>query len=96
MEAMSAGCRLIASNTAPVLEVLKEGENGWLTDFFNPQQLVENVVRALEDPNAPEIRAAARETVLGRYDLKTCVPQQLAMIERVSGMPVVLKKPVNA
>ncbi|ESQ74970.1 glycosyltransferase family 4 protein [Asticcacaulis sp. AC402] len=96
MEAMSAGCRLIASNTAPVLEVLKDGENGWLTDFFDPGDLVVNVVRALEDPNAPAIRAAARETILGCYDLKTCVPKQLQMIERVSRMPVVLKTAQSA
>jgi hypothetical protein len=32
---MSAGCLLVASKTAPVEEVIRDGENGFLVDFFS-------------------------------------------------------------
>lgn len=85
MEAMAAGCLMIGSDTAPVREVLKHGENGWLTDFFDPASLVETVAMALESPHRARIRGAARGTILGRYDLQTCLPQQLELIEQMSG-----------
>jgi len=39
LEAMACGCRIVASNTAPVLEVFSGYENGILTDFFSPQNI---------------------------------------------------------
>ena len=92
MEAMAAGCLMIGSDTAPVREVLKHGENGWLTDFFDPHQLVETVVRALEDRDATRLRNAARSTIVGRYDLQTCLPLQLKLIEQMSGQPILPPK----
>lgn len=47
LEAMASGCRIVASKTAPVREVIKGGE-GSLTDFFQPQQIGEDVLAALE------------------------------------------------
>lgn len=88
MEAMATGCLMVASDTAPVREVLRHGENGYLTDFFDADRLAETVAAALEDPAAERLRGAARGTILGRYDIETCVPQQLKMIEEVSGRPI--------
>ena len=44
---MASGCRIVASNTAPVREVITGGE-GSLTDFFRPLQISEDVLAALE------------------------------------------------
>ena len=85
MEAMAAGCLMIGSDTAPVREVLRHGENGYLTDFFSPAKLVDTVAMALDNPDRARIRGAARGTILGRYDLQTCLPQQLDLIEQMSG-----------
>lgn len=87
LEAMSAGCLLVASRTEPVEEVIRDGENGLLVDFFKPAEIVERVVVALEDRAAfASLRANARRTIVENYDLRTiCLPQQLRMIEELAG-----------
>jgi glycosyltransferase involved in cell wall biosynthesis len=85
LEAMSLGAQVVASDTAPVREVIKHGENGWLVNFFDSETLAERVIQSLHEPSAAaNIRVAARQTVVDRYDLKShCLPQQLALIQQV-------------
>ncbi len=81
LEAMSAGCLLVASDTAPVLEVIKEGHNGLLVDFFSPQQVCDRIQEALDHPNGlAELRANARKTIQSTYDLSKLLPQHLAWL----------------
>ena len=86
LEAMSAGCLVVGSRTAPVEEVIRDGENGLLVDFFRPDEIAERVVAALESPAAfAPLRAQARRTVVEKYDLKSiCLPAQLRMIEELA------------
>jgi glycosyltransferase involved in cell wall biosynthesis len=86
LEAMSSGCLIVASNTAPVREVMDDNINGLLVDFSSPAALAERVDEALtEREGLRKIRERARETVIERYDLATvCLPQQLALIEWLS------------
>lgn len=68
LEAMSAGCAIVASNTAPVREVLVEGENALLVDFFAHRDLADRVEALLDAPErARALGAAARATVLRQY-----------------------------
>lgn len=68
LEAMSCGCLVIGSKTAPVEEVLTHNENGLLVDFFDQMALVEQIVEALEHPHAyTALRQRARKTVLANY-----------------------------
>lgn len=85
LEAMSAECLIVGSRTAPVEEVIRDGGNGLLVDFFDHAQIAERVVAALEDPRAfDEMRKAARRTIVEQYDLKTlCLPMQLELIEQM-------------
>jgi len=60
IEALSAGCLVIGSDTAPVREVIN-GENGLLVPFFDVEQLAQRVIEALAQPGRfHSLRAAAR------------------------------------
>lgn len=87
LEAMSAGCLVVGSRTAPVEEVIRDGENGLLVDFFSPSDVAERVVDALSDPaRFATIRRNARNTVIERYDLKdVCLPRHLALLDLALG-----------
>lgn len=79
LEAMSAGCLLIGSNTPPVAEFVEDGVNGLLVDFFDAEALAERVCEALENPGRFEgLRCAAREMVVSKLDRdRICVPALL-------------------
>ena len=47
---MASGCLVVASATAPVLEVLRDGENGFAVDFFAHRALANRIEAALEQP----------------------------------------------
>ena len=84
LEALSAGCLVVGSYTAPVTEMIQDGVNGLLVDFFDMQKICDRIEEALDNPTqmAP-IRAKARETILERYDLAQLLPQHLQWIQEV-------------
>jgi glycosyltransferase involved in cell wall biosynthesis len=83
LEAMSAGCLVVGSRTPPVEEVIRDGENGLLTDFFSTEQLALRIDEALSN-DFTHLRHAARKTVVERFDLKrVCLPAQLELVARL-------------
>jgi glycosyltransferase involved in cell wall biosynthesis len=82
LEAMAAGCAVLASRTPPVEEVITDGENGYLVDFFKPGEIAERVDKLLSRPqDTVPVRERARKTIVERYDLKTiCLPKQLELV----------------
>lgn len=82
LEAMSSQCLLIGSKTPPVGEVITDGENGLLIDFFSPEQLAEALDEALAgSKRLASIRERARETILKKYDLcSVCLPEYEKLI----------------
>lgn len=67
LEAMAAGCTLVASATAPVQEVLNNGESALLVDFFDPQAQVAALNRLLDDPALRQQLAAAAQDKAAAY-----------------------------
>lgn len=83
LEAMSAGCAIIASDTAPLQEVITHGVNGKLTPFFDVEALAALVTDLLSRPDErAALGQAARQLAVERYDLRTvCLPQQLRWLK---------------
>jgi glycosyltransferase involved in cell wall biosynthesis len=84
LEAMAAGCLVIGSRSPPVEEVIRDGENGQLVDFFDVEGLSDRIANALAgegDSVNNRIRAAARQTVIARYELNSvCLPAYLDLL----------------
>jgi len=83
VEAMACGCLIVGSATAPVLEVLRDGENGITVDFFSHKQLANRIEAALgqrRDLNA--LRERARATAVKQFDLNgVLLPRWLALFD---------------
>lgn len=90
IEAMSAGCLVVGSATAPVEEVITHEKNGLLVDFFDRDALATMVIDALARPSAYlHLREAARVIGVERYDLESvCLPQQMQLISRIAAKSV--------
>lgn len=86
LEAMSCGCPVIASDTAPVREVVKDGRNGLLVDFFSPAALAETIISVLDDPQRMQaLRVQARRDIQQHLDLeRQTLPQLLDLVNRLA------------
>ena len=86
LEAMSAGCAIVASDTAPLAEAILPGETGRLVGFFDRPALVDAVADLLEHPEErTRLGTKARAFVQEHFDLKrVCLPRQLEWVERVA------------
>jgi len=85
LEAMAAGCLVVASNTPPVTEVITDGINGLHVDFFSPQEIAQRVADVLDRPDEfRELRIKARQTILERYALHKLLPVQLNLLNTIA------------
>jgi glycosyltransferase involved in cell wall biosynthesis len=84
LEAMSAGCAIVASDTPPVREVI-DADSGVLTPFFEPRALAEKVVDILSNSAGyRRLGTRAREVALARFDRNRCTSRLLQLIAPVS------------
>ena len=84
-EALSSGCVIVASDTAPVREVIDHGENGFLVEMYDPEAISRQTIEALAARgDMLSIRKAARGLIGDRYALQKCLPRQIAMVNRAA------------
>ncbi len=89
LEAMSIGCPIVGSATAPVQEVIEHQKNGLLVDFFDPNQLALAVGKLLSNREvAKQLGENARKTILEQFELQHCVQRQLDLIHQVANREV--------
>lgn len=88
LEAMSAGCAIVASDTAPVKEVIDHNVEGKLVNFFDKEGLTKHIVSLLENPDErKQLGEAARSHVKQTYDLDSiCLPRQIEWITKLSSL----------
>jgi glycosyltransferase involved in cell wall biosynthesis len=86
VEALAAGCVVVGSRTPPVVEVIEHGRSGILVDFFSPDEIADQVVDVLRCPEEfHSLRLGARESVLDRFDLAKCLPEQIKLVRQMVG-----------
>lgn len=72
LEAMSLGTTIVASDTAPIREVLSHGRNALLFDYFSPDELADRVIDVLGNPDEfAHLGEQARKDVVANYDFLT-------------------------
>ena len=83
LEAMSAGALVVGSRTPPVEELITDGENGRLADFFDTRDLAEVLVDSLSRPeDFGALRENARRHIVENYDLRRIsLPRLIAFVE---------------
>lgn len=78
LDAMASECEIVASDTAPVREVIEDGRNEVLVPFHDHSALSQAVVDTLASRGSTSKRgAAARQTVAERFDKQVCVRDAL-------------------
>ncbi len=87
LEAMSVGCAIVASRTAPLLEAIEQDKTGRLVDFFDAQGLAQEVSGLLANPQArARLGRQARAFAQERFDLQSvCLPRQLDWVHGLLG-----------
>jgi glycosyltransferase involved in cell wall biosynthesis len=82
LEAMASGCVVVGSDTAPVKEVIVNGVNGLLVNFFDSEAVAEKVCSVLNNScDFSLIREAAISTA-GRFDLSIGVKGYFEVFHR--------------
>ena len=84
LEAMACESLVVASRTPPVEEVVQDGKNGLLVDFFDRHKLVSLVDAALKQPETFALmRKNARQTILDTYELENCLGRHVDLLYKV-------------
>ena len=84
IEAMAAQCVIIGSATPPVEEVIEDGRNGFLVDFFSPKGIADRVDEVLEhSERMAHLGEAARRDVVERYNVRDKIGEYQGLWEDV-------------
>ena len=83
MDAMSCGAVVLGSSTAPVREMIVDGQNGLLVDFFDVEAMAQRAVEVLRDPAAfRPLGRAAEAMIQERYSLDAVLPKMLNLYDQ--------------
>ena len=82
MNALACGAVVVGSDTAPVREMIRHGENGFLAPFFDPEAIARQTLEVISDPGAfSHVRQNAVKFIRDRYSLQAVLPQLLDLYE---------------
>lgn len=85
LQALSTGCAVVASRTAPVLEeVAKAGHEpiAELVDYFSPAEIAAAMDRMLNQPkNRDKLKSVAREFIETTHSIHKWLPDHCSLVE---------------
>jgi glycosyltransferase involved in cell wall biosynthesis len=84
--ALACECVVLASDTAPVRELINSGENGLLVDFHDVEGLASNALRVLRDPTMyRSMGTRGAELIREQYNLESSLVRLTSLYRRVCG-----------
>jgi glycosyltransferase involved in cell wall biosynthesis len=85
LDALACGCTVLASDTPPVREFIRQGETGLLRNFFDVDGFAATALEVLQDPSAyRHLGQAGERLIRGHYSLETIIPRMTAFYEEVA------------
>lgn len=87
---MSAECAIVANDTSPVKEAIKDQETGSLTNFFDHAQLVKSVSKEhdVQEQGAYFEQNAHAFAKVGYYLNSFYIPDHLAWVDELAKAPL--------
>jgi glycosyltransferase involved in cell wall biosynthesis len=88
LNAMSCGSVVLASDTAPVREVIEHGRTGLLAPFFDVDSFTDAALKVLADPGGhADLGRAAAALVREKYSLDVSYPKFLNLCDDALSLP---------
>ena len=85
LEAMASGCVIVGSDTPPVQEVIRDGENGLLVDFYDHVAIAGRIEEVLDhEDRMTEVGTRARRAIVRNYSIDKCLRDQIRMVEALA------------
>lgn len=85
MNALACGCTVLASSTAPVREMVRDGENGLLVDFHDVEGLAARALDVLREPAAfDHLGRAGAAMIREQYALDVSLPKIVRLFEEAT------------
>ncbi len=88
LEAMACGALVVGSDTAPVREVVQDGQNGLLTNFFNVDDIAAKACTALEQPERFVAMRSRAKLAVGRFSRESGIAGYDALLRGGAVVPV--------
>lgn len=80
LNALACGAPVLGSDTAPVREVIRDGETGLLTDFFDAEAMADRMGEVLDRPqDFRHLGQNGVELVRREYGLDVCLPRMVQL-----------------
>ena len=73
LEALSTGCLVIGSRTALIQEVIRDGENGMLVDFFDIEGVATRTLEFLEGDGVNKTLRERASISVKRFDITAVI-----------------------
>ena len=84
LNALACGTTILASDTAPVREMIQNGVNGVLFDFFDVDALVELATQLLDRRDEYRVLGQQGAAIIReKYSIDVCLPKMVALYESV-------------